>query len=67
VLPILRHSSSLPSVVENHDHVFAARGALAEVARQAARVPGENSRELIRSAETLELSVLFELGEEGVS
>jgi four helix bundle protein len=52
---------------KRRERVLAARGALAEVARQAARVPGEDSRELIRKAETLELSVLFELGEEGVS
>jgi hypothetical protein len=44
------------------EHVRAARGALAEVARQAGRVPGEDSRELTRRAETLDLSVLFEFG-----
>jgi hypothetical protein len=45
-----------------HEHVLAARGALAEVARQAGRAPGEDSRELTRRAETLDLSVLFEFG-----
>ncbi len=44
------------------EHVLAARGALAEVARQAGRAPGEASRELTRRAETLDLSVLFEFG-----
>ena len=44
------------------EHVLAARGALAEVARQAGRTPGEASRDLTRRAETLELSVLFEFG-----
>jgi hypothetical protein len=44
------------------EHVLAARGALAEVARQAGRAPGEDSRELARRAETLDLSVLFEFG-----
>src|SRR6476659_7573065 len=44
------------------EHVLAARGALAELARQAARAPGEASRKLTRQAETLELSVLFEFG-----
>jgi len=46
-------------------HAFAARGALAEVALCAGRIPGEGSRELARKAETLELSVLFELGVSG--
>jgi hypothetical protein len=44
------------------EHVLAVRGALAEVARQAARAPGEASRKLTLQAETLELSVLFEFG-----
>src|SRR6478672_10072048 len=44
------------------EHVLAARGALAEVVRQAGRAPGEDSRKLTREAETLELSVLFEFG-----
>jgi hypothetical protein len=44
------------------EHVLAARGALAELARQAVLAPGEDSRELTRSAETLDLSVLFEFG-----
>jgi four helix bundle protein len=44
------------------EHVLAARGALAEVARQANLAPGEDSRELSRRAETLDLSVLFEFG-----
>jgi hypothetical protein len=41
------------------EHVLAARG---EVARQANLTPGEDSRELTRRAETLDLSVLFEFG-----
>jgi hypothetical protein len=49
------------------EHVFAARAACAEVARQAGQVPGDDSRELVRRAETLELSVLFELGGEDAS
>ena len=44
------------------EHVLAARGALAEVARQANLTPGEDSRELTRRAETLDLSVIFEFG-----
>jgi hypothetical protein len=44
------------------EHVLAARGALAEVARQAARTPESGSKELMRLAETLDLSVLFEFG-----
>ena len=51
---------------KRREHVHAARGALAEVARQAGFVPSENSRELARRAETLELSVLFELGAEAL-
>ena len=47
---------------KRREHVLAARGALAEVARQAGRAPGEDSRELARRAETLDLSVLFEFG-----
>lgn len=47
------------------EHVLAARGAIAEVARQAARSRGEASRELARQAETLELTVLFEFGAGG--
>lgn len=50
--------SDLPS--RRREHVLAARGAIAEVARQAARARGESSRELARRAETLELSILFE-------
>lgn len=54
------------AITENSDrrreHVLAARGALAEVARQAGRSPGEASLELTRQAETLDLSVLFEFG-----
>ena len=44
------------------EHVLAARGALAEVARQAARAPDETGNDLTRLAETLDLSVLFEFG-----
>lgn len=44
------------------EHALAARSALAEVMRQARRVEGEDSRDLARQAETLDLSVLFELG-----
>jgi len=44
------------------EHVLAARGALAEVARQAARAPDEAGSDLTRLAETLDLSVLFEFG-----
>jgi hypothetical protein len=47
---------------KRREHVLAARGAIAEVARQAARSRGEPSRELVRRAETLDLSVLFEFG-----
>jgi four helix bundle protein len=47
---------------KRREHVLAARGAIAEVARQAARSRGESSRELSRQAETLDLSVLFEFG-----
>jgi hypothetical protein len=47
---------------KRREHVLAARGAIAEVARQAARSRGEPSRELARQAETLDLSVLFEFG-----
>jgi hypothetical protein len=47
---------------KRREHVLAARGALAEVARQAARAPDEASKQLTRSAETLDLSVLFEFG-----
>jgi len=45
---------------KRREHVLAARGAIAEVARQAAGSRGEPSRELARQAETLDLSVLFE-------
>lgn len=47
---------------EDREHALAARSALAEVIRQASRVQGEDSRDLARQAETLDLSVLFELG-----
>ena len=47
---------------KRREHVLAARGAIAEVARQAARSRGESSRELARQAETLDLAVLFEFG-----
>src|ERR1700693_2775017 len=47
---------------KRREHALAARGALAEVSRQAGRAPGEDSRELTRRAETLDLSVLFEFG-----
>jgi hypothetical protein len=47
---------------KRREHVLAARGAISEVARQAARTRGESSRELSRQAETLDLSVLFEFG-----
>ncbi|HLN56997.1 MAG TPA: hypothetical protein VK416_00455 [Thermoanaerobaculia bacterium] len=47
---------------KRREHVLAARGAIAEVARQAAASRGESSRELARQAETLDLSVLFEFG-----
>ena len=47
---------------KRREHVLAARGAIAEVARQAAASNGESSRELARQAETLELLVLFEFG-----
>ena len=49
-------------VARRREHVLAARGALAEVARQAGRTPEEGSQELTRLAETLDLSVLFEFG-----
>lgn len=52
---------------KRRENALAARGALAEVARQAEDVPGEASREILRRAETLELSLLFELGEEAPS
>jgi hypothetical protein len=42
------------------EHVLAARGAIAEVARQAAKSSDASSRELARQAETLDLSILFE-------
>ncbi len=44
------------------EHVLAARGAIAEVARQAERSRDESSRELARQAETLDLMLLFEFG-----
>jgi hypothetical protein len=47
-------------------HVSAACEALAAVAACAGRVPGESSRELIRRAETLGLTVVFELDATGV-
>ena len=47
---------------KRREHVLAARGALAEVARQAARAPDETGSDLTRLAETLDLSVLFEFG-----
>lgn len=47
------------------EHLLAARGALAEVARQAARAPDEDAQNLTRLAETLDLSVLFEFGATG--
>jgi hypothetical protein len=47
---------------KRREHVLAARGAIAEVARQAARSRGESSRDLARQAETLDLTVLFEFG-----
>lgn len=47
---------------KRREHVLAARGALAEVARQAARAPDETGNDLTRLAETLDLSVLFEFG-----
>ena len=47
---------------KRREHVLAARGALAEVARQAARAPDEAGSDLTRLAETLDLSVLFEFG-----
>jgi hypothetical protein len=47
---------------KRREHVLAARGALAEVVRQAGEAPDEASRELARLAETLDLSVLFEFG-----
>ncbi len=50
------------SAAKRPEHVLAARGAIAEVARQAARSRVEPSRELARQAETLDLSVLFEFG-----
>lgn len=42
------------------EHVLAARGAIAEVARQADKSRDESSRELARQAETLDLLLLFE-------
>ena len=50
---------------KRREHVLAARGALAEVARQAARAPDEAAKNLTRLAETLDLSVLFEFGATG--
>ena len=47
---------------KRREHMLAARGALAEVARQAGRAPEESGDELTRLAETLDLSVLFEFG-----
>ena len=47
---------------KRREHVLAARGALAEVARQAAQAPDEAGNDLMRLAETLDLSVLFEFG-----
>jgi four helix bundle protein len=47
---------------KRREHVLAARGALEEVARLAARGSDEASKELTRLAETLDLSVLFEFG-----
>ncbi len=44
------------------EHVLAARGALAEVARQARRSGDSDSNALARRADDLERSVLFELG-----
>jgi hypothetical protein len=46
---------------ERRQHALAARGALAAVAAYAGKLPGEASRQLARRAQTLELSVLFEL------
>ncbi len=50
---------------KRREHVLAARGAIAEVVRQAAGSPNESSRALAREAETLELAVLFEFGAAG--
>jgi uncharacterized damage-inducible protein DinB len=52
---------------ESRRHAFAARDALSQVAREAGRLPGETSRRLVRQAETLELSVLFELDGRGAN
>jgi 23S rRNA-intervening sequence protein len=50
---------------ERRQHALAARGALAEVAAYAGNLPGDDSRRLARRAETLGLSVLFELDATG--
>ncbi len=44
------------------EHVLAARGALAELARQARRADGPEEAGLVRSAVELERAVHFELG-----
>jgi|SRR5215467_14861023 len=53
--------------VERRQHASAVRDALCRVAREANRFPGEASRRLARRAETLELSVLFELDDPGAN
>ena len=47
---------------QRHEHALAARGALAELARQAGRCPSPEARALAVEAERLDRSILFELG-----
>jgi four helix bundle protein len=47
------------------EDVLAARGALAELSRQASRAQGKDSRDVARRAEELDRIVLFELAETG--
>ena len=59
-------AAALSDRLERRRHVSAACEALAAVAACAGRVPGESSRELIHRAETLALTVVFELDATGV-
>ena len=55
-------ASALSTPEKRADHMLAARGALAELSRQATRTAAEGSDRLARLAEDLDRRVLFEFG-----